>query len=140
MDLILTIPNFILYVTIISLIIYFLYDSFFNKNTYTITSIAAIALMLFCVYGIGYKASRIELDKEIAHLNANIEYIKAQQKIIDKQVVTQYVDRVKTVKDVQYVIQTKIKEKTVKIDSNCTLDPEVPLILNAAATNHIEGN
>lgn len=137
METLILIPNIILYFIILILIAYYLYDSFISKNHYNIANLGIIFIMFFCVYIIGYKSSRNELDKEIVQLQSNIQSLKSQHKIIEKEIVVQYVDKIKTVKDVQYIVQTKIKEKAVRMDSECKLDPEVPNIINAAALNNV---
>lgn len=137
METLILIPNIILYFIVLILIAYYLYDSFISKNHYNIANLGIICIMFFCVYIIGYKSSRDGLNKDIEHLQSNIQLLKNQHKQIEKQIVVQYVDKIKTVKDVQYVVQTKIKEKAVRIDSECKIDPEVPLIINAAALNNV---
>lgn len=137
METLILIPNIILYFIVLILIAYYLYDSFISKNHYNIANLSIICIIFFCVYVIGYKSSRSELNKEIVQLQSNIQLLKNQHKQIEKQIVVQYVDKIKTVKDIQYVVQTKIKEKSVRIDSECKIDPEVPLIINAAALNNV---
>jgi hypothetical protein len=51
-----------------------------------------------------------------------------------------YIDRVKTVKDTQYVIQERIKEVEKIIDKECKVVPEAVDIHNAAAKNRKPGD
>jgi hypothetical protein len=46
---------------------------------------------------------------------------------------TVYVDRVKVVKEIQYVTKTRIDRSAAKIDQNCVIGPEAIEILNQAA-------
>ena len=70
---------------------------------------------------------------QIKEANARIEAAEAKSK--DANVVIQkvYVDRIKTVKDVQVVVQEKIVKDSATIDAECKLAPEAITDLNAAA-------
>ena len=70
---------------------------------------------------------------QIKEANARIEAAEAKSK--DANVVIQkvYVDRIKTVKDVQVVVQEKIVKDSAAIDAECKLAPEAITDLNAAA-------
>ena len=63
-------------------------------------------------------------ETELAKISSKIEYI--------------YVDRVQKIKDVQVVIQEKIKEIAPKIDEKCTITPETVQILNDAAKGEVK--
>jgi hypothetical protein len=55
-----------------------------------------------------------------AEASAKIEYV--------------YVDRVKVVKDIQYVVRNQIQESSNEIDANCKLNSKVIEILNRSAS------
>lgn len=63
----------------------------------------------------------VESEKKAAEATAQIEYV--------------YRDKVKVVKDVQVVVQEKIRDVAVRIDSECKLSTDVIDILNASAKN-----
>lgn len=58
-------------------------------------------------------------EKAAAEANGRIEYV--------------YVDRIKVVKDTQYVVLSELRENAAKIDKTCTVDTEAVNILNKAA-------
>lgn len=60
-----------------------------------------------------------ESEKKAAEANAEIEYV--------------FIDRVQKVKDVQVVIQEKIRDVAVNIDDNCKITLDTIDILNKAA-------
>lgn len=61
-----------------------------------------------------------EAERQAAETSAKIEYI--------------YVDKVKVIKDTQYIIQSEIREWSNDIDANCKVNPRVVEILNRSAT------
>lgn len=50
------------------------------------------------------------------------------------------VEKIKTVKDIQVVIQDRIREVATKIDQECKVDPEAIKILNDSAKNIKKSN
>ena len=62
-----------------------------------------------------------ESEKLAADANAKIEYV--------------FVDKIKTVKDVQVVIQERIRDVSVKLDENCKISTDLIDIHNRAARN-----
>ena len=60
-----------------------------------------------------------EAEKKVAEANAQIEYV--------------FIDRIQKVKDVQVVVQEKIRDVAVNIDSNCKITMDTVDILNKAA-------
>lgn len=67
-----------------------------------------------------------ELEKQVAASEKKAAETNAKVEIV-------YRDRVQVVKDVQVVIQEKIKDVSLKIDSQCKITSESIDILNAAA-------
>lgn len=62
-----------------------------------------------------------ESEKQAAEANAKIEYV--------------FIDRIQKVKDVQVIVQEKIRDVAVNIDDNCKITVDVIDILNTAARN-----
>ena len=60
-----------------------------------------------------------EAEKQAAEANAKIEYV--------------FIDRIQKVKDVQVVVQEKIRNVAVNIDDNCKITVDTVDILNKAA-------
>ena len=103
-----------------------------QKTAVQVISIVLIALSVYWKGGIAVeKEWRAKVDaaeqrakiaeEKAATANAQIKYV--------------FIDRVKTVKDVQVVVQEKIRDLSVKIDEQCKVIPEVIDIHNQAARN-----
>ena len=69
----------------------------------------------------------------VAELEAKVKVAEEKSKEANEQIKTVYVDRVKIVKEQQVVVQEKIKEVQVKIDSQCKITTETIDILNNSA-------
>jgi hypothetical protein len=70
---------------------------------------------------------------QIKEANARIQAAEAKSKEVNVVIQKEYVDRVKTVKELQVQIQDRIVKDSTVIDAECKLAPEVILDLNAAA-------
>lgn len=68
-------------------------------------------------------------------LETQVRIAEEKAKVINTKIEHVYVDRVQKVKDVQVVVQERIREVTVNVDEKCKVSPEVIEILNAAARN-----
>ena len=87
-----------------------------------------------------WRAALQKFESLRAEQNASAKQVatapkEEKSKLINEQIKTVYVDRVKTVKETEYVIQEKIKEVATVIDSKCELTPEAVSLINAAAKN-----
>lgn len=99
----------------------------------TLLQVISLVLLVAGVYfkgGIGvemeWRAKVAELEKKVAAAEE-----KSKEKNVEIQKV--YVDKIKTVKETQVVIQEKIKEVQVNIDSQCKITTETIDILNNSA-------
>ena len=99
-----------------------------------IVQIASIVLLVAGVYFKGGYSVEMEWRKKVAELEAKIAVAEQQSKDANTEIKTVYVDKVRVVKETQVVIQEKIKNVEVKIDSECKIAPEAISILNEAAT------
>jgi hypothetical protein len=70
---------------------------------------------------------------QIKEANARIQAAEAKSKEVNVVIQKEYIDRVKTVKELQVQIQDRIVKDSTVIDAECKLAPEVILDLNAAA-------
>lgn len=84
---------------------------------------------------IEYDIKEMEMKVKIAELEKQIA--ESEKKAIEatNQIEYVYRDKVKVVKDVQVVIQEKIRDVAVNIDSQCKLSSDVIDILNTSAKN-----
>jgi uncharacterized membrane protein len=69
----------------------------------------------------------------VREFEEKVKVAEEKSKQVNTEIKTVYVDRVKTVKETQYIIQEKIKEVEKKIDAECKVTPEAIDILNEAA-------
>ena len=78
-----------------------------------------------------WKARVTELELKVA--KAEKEAAEANGKIE-----TVYVDRVKVIKEIQYLTQERISKDADKLDKTCKIDPEAIEILNQAAHSKVK--
>ena len=72
---------------------------------------------------------------KVADLEAKVAVSEKQSKEANTKLDAAIKEKVKIVKEVQVVIQERIKESAAKMDSMCTVDNSVVFILNDAARN-----
>ena len=72
---------------------------------------------------------------KVADLEAKIAISEQQSKEANTKLDAAIKEKVKAVKEVQVVIQDRIRQSATKIDSMCTVDNSVIFILNDAARN-----
>ena len=92
-----------------------------------------LALLLGGVYLTGGAGVTALWKQEIAEANAKIEAAEAKSKETNIVIQKEYIDRVKTVKEVQLVVQERIVKDAKIIDAECKVVPEAIADLNAAA-------
>jgi len=98
-----------------------------------IARILGTILTVVGIYFFGSYSTEIEWRARVSELEEQVKVSEAKSKEINIQIQKVYVDRVKVVKQTQIVIQEKIKEVQIKIDSECKIAPEAIDILNEAA-------
>lgn len=92
-----------------------------------------IILLVAGVYLRGGYGVEMEWRKKVADLEAKIAISEEQSKTANAKLETVVKEKVRVVKEVQVVIQERIKEVEKRIDAQCVVDPEVITILNDAA-------
>jgi len=99
-----------------------------------IARILGTILTVVGIYFFGSYSTEIEWRARVAELEEQVKVSEVKSKEVNIQIQKVYVDRVKVVKQTQIVIQEKIKEVEIKIDSECSkVAPEAVDILNEAA-------
>jgi hypothetical protein len=96
--------------------------------------VVSIVLLVAGVYFKGGYSVEMAWRERVAELEAKIAISEQQSKEVNEKIVTVYKDKVKVVKEVQVVVQEKIKTVEVKIDSQCKITADTVDILNQAAT------
>ena len=105
---------------------------FLMQNAYVIR-IASIALVVFCVWIEGGIAVEAKWRARVAELEVKVAEAEKRAADANGKIETVYVDRVQTVKEIQYVTVNKIAKDAAKIDKTCVIDHEAISILNGAA-------
>jgi hypothetical protein len=105
---------------------------FMATNAIQLRFVATLILVL-TVWMEGGLANEAKWQARVQELEAKIAASEKAAAEANSKIETVYVDRVKVVKEIQYVTQNRIDRNAAKIDQNCTIDPEVIEILNQAA-------
>ena len=105
-------------------------------NTYRVPlQIASIVLTVVGVWYAGGIAKDREYRAEIEAAKHRAELAEEKAKTATARVEYVFLDRVKNVKDVQVIVQERIRDISVKVDEQCKVIPEVIDIHNQAARN-----
>jgi len=95
--------------------------------------IVALVLLISGVYFKGGVGVEMTWRARVADMEAKVAKAEAESKDANEKIKTVYVDKVRVVKETQFVIQEKIKTVEVKIDSQCKITSDTVDILNDAA-------
>jgi hypothetical protein len=99
----------------------------------------ALVTLIIGLYLEGGLANELRWRQKVKDLEQQVKLSEEKAKTISKETVIEYKDRVKVVKDVQIVIQERIKEVEKLIDTQCVIAPQAIEILNDAALNKKPG-
>jgi hypothetical protein len=119
--------------------------SFFIKfipfvNSYKLPiQILGIVLLAIGLFFKGGYATEMMWRDRVAAMEEKIAAAEVKSAKINTVIQKVYVDKVKVVKDTQYVIQERIKEVEKLIDKDCKVAPEAVDIHNDAAKNRKPG-
>jgi hypothetical protein len=105
---------------------------FMAANAIQLRFVATILLVL-TVWMEGGLANEAKWQVRVQELEAKVAAAEKAAAEANGKVETVYVDRVKVVKEIQYVTKTNIDRNATKIDQNCVIGPEAIEILNQAA-------
>ena len=92
-----------------------------------------IVLLVLGVWLRGGYDTELAWRAKVAEAEAKVVAAEAKSKETNTVIQTQYRDKVKTVKEVQVVVQERIVKEAAKMDAECKVDPEAISILNQAA-------
>ncbi len=99
----------------------------------TLLQIVSLILLVLGVYFKGGVAVEADWRARVAELESKVAAAETKSKEKNVEIQKVYVDRIKTVKETQVVVQEKIKEVQVNIDSQCKITTETIDILNNSA-------
>lgn len=94
-----------------------------------------IVLLVAGVWFRGGYDNEMSWRAKVADLEAKVAVSEQQSKDANAKLDAALKDKVKAVKEVQLVIQERIKQSAGKMDAMCTVDNSVVFILNDAARN-----
>jgi len=92
-----------------------------------------IALVILGVWLRGGYDTELAWRTKVAEAEAKVVAAEAKSKETNTVIQTQYRDKVKTVKEVQVVIQERIVKEAAQMDAECKVDSSAISILNQAA-------
>lgn len=96
-----------------------------------------IIIIMGSSWGVGFAAHREYVKVKQLEMQIKIADAEKRAAIASGHIEIVYRDRVKTVKDVQVVVQEKIKEIHDTIDKDCKLTPEAIMIHNMSSENKV---
>ena len=97
--------------------------------------VAGVIVLCGGFYLLGGYGVEMSWRDRAAEMQKKVEEAEAKSKETNIQIVTQYKDKVKIVKEVQVVVQERIKEVEKRIDAECKIGPDAISILNQSAKN-----
>jgi hypothetical protein len=137
------IPDFVYHLLLLASVIafgacYILKMVPFISTNVEIIRIISIVVMIFSVWMEGGIVNEAKWKARVAELELKVAVAEKKAAEANSKIETVYVDRVKVVKEIQYVNQTRINKDADKLDSTCKIDPEVIEILNQAARSGVK--
>jgi hypothetical protein len=101
----------------------------------TLLQVVGLILLVFGVYFKGGIGVEIEWREKVRIAEEKAAKAEQEAKEANSKIQTKIVEKIKIVKEKEYIIQEKIKEVEKTIDAQCTVIPEALNILNDAARN-----
>ena len=92
-----------------------------------------IAVLVLGVWLRGGYDTELAWRAKVAEAEAKVVAAEAKSKETNTVIQTQYRDKIKTVKEVQVIVQERIVKEAAKMDAECKVDAEAISILNQAA-------
>lgn len=96
--------------------------------------VGALLLTIFGVYMEGGLSNEAAWQEKVAQAEKRALAAEAKAAKENVRIVTKTVEKLKVVRDTQYIIKQEIVEKAAAIDAQCVVAPEAIDILNQAAT------
>lgn len=111
----------------------FKFIPFISQYTLPI-QVVSIIVLAFGVYMEGGISNQQMWEAKVAKLESQVKISEEQSKTANAKIGAAVKENVRIVKEVQVIIQERIKEAEAKIDAECKVAPEVLNILNDAAS------
>lgn len=97
--------------------------------------IFSILLLVIGIYYSGVTANEARWQTEVKKLKNNVLLAEERARNISSKIEYVFIDRVQQVKDVQVIVQERLRDISVSIDSQCKVTPEAIELVNSAARN-----
>jgi len=132
------IPDFVYHLLLLSSILafgacYILKMVPFISANVEIIRVISVVVMIFSVWMEGGIVNEAKWKARVAELEIKVAKAEKAAAEANSKIETVYVDRIKVVKEVQYVVQNRINKNAAKLDLTCKVDPVAIDILNQAA-------
>lgn len=95
----------------------------------------SIILLVVGIYWSGATANEAKWKSETAKLRNDVLLAEERARSISSKVEYVFLDKVQQVKEVQFIVQEKLKDISVTIDSQCKVAPDAVELVNSAAKN-----
>jgi NADH:ubiquinone oxidoreductase subunit 6 (subunit J) len=112
---------------------YFLRIIPFVRTHAIVLRLTAVAVLLLTVWMLGGISNEAKWQARVQELEARVAAAEKAAAEANSQIETVYVDRIKVVKEIQYVVRKDIADSASALDANCRIIPEAVDILNQAA-------
>lgn len=99
--------------------------------------LVSIISLVTGIYYSGVTANEAKWKAEVSKLKKDVLIAEERARNISAKVEYVFVDRVQKVKDVQILIQEKLRDISVSIDSQCRVTPDAVNAINSAAKNEV---
>jgi len=99
--------------------------------------VISIVTLLFGVYLSGSLANQEMWEAKVKEMEEKVNIAESKAKETNTKIEYKFIEKVKVVKDVQVIVQEKIKEVEKIIDAKCEIPPQAIELLNAAAKNSL---
>lgn len=100
-----------------------------------ILQVVALLLLVIGVYFKGGVVVEMKWRDRVTEMEAKVAKAEAESKVVNTEIQTKIVEKIKVVKEKEYIIQDRIVNMTVNMDKECRVIPEVINILNDSAKN-----
>jgi hypothetical protein len=105
------------------------------RNYKTLIQIVGVILLVVGIYWKGGYGVEMEWRAKVAELEAKVAAAEVKSKEVNTIIKEKIVTKTKVIHDTKVITKQVLKEVEKRIDSECTISPEVIDILNAAARN-----
>jgi uncharacterized membrane protein len=97
----------------------------------------SIVLVIIGIYFSGAAAHEAKWKTEVDKLKNDILIAEEKARTASAKIEYVFLDRIQKVKDVQVVVQEKLQDIKINLDSTCKVTPEAVDLVNSAARNAI---